>query len=147
MSPNQFEHSIKINASATVVERCITELALMHQWLNPALKCEPVGEWSTDAGSRSRFIIQIPVLAPALDSVVLERQPGLVVWGFEGFFHGRDTWECQPIAHGTLLLNRFEFEIPNPLIRWGFHTFAASWTKADMRSQLQRLKHVAERQH
>jgi len=68
----------------------------------------------------------------------------LVVWGFKGFFQGSDRWECQPIANGTLLLNRFEFQIPNPLVSWGFNTFAATWTKADMEAQLRRLKRIAE---
>ncbi len=148
MSPSQvFEQSIQINATAAVVERCIADRALMHRWLNPALRCEPVGEWSTDVGSRSRFVIQIPLISPTLDSVVVERKPGVIVWGFKGFFQGRDRWECQPIAQGTRLLNRFEFEIPNPLIRWGFNTFAQAWTKEDMQAQLQRLKRVAEERY
>ncbi|HEY9796166.1 MAG TPA: SRPBCC family protein [Leptolyngbyaceae cyanobacterium] len=139
-----FEQSIQINASATIVERCITDQALMHRWLNPVLRCEPVGEWSTEVGSRSRFVIQIPLFQPTLNSVVVEREPGLVVWGFKGFFQGRDRWECQPRDKGTRLLNRFEFEIPNPLISWGFNTFAASWTQSDMKAQLRRLKRVAQ---
>ena len=112
MSPSQFEQSIQINASATVVERCITDRALMHRWLNPVLRCEPVGEWSTDVGSRSRFVIQIPIVKPTLQSVVLERQPGLIVWEFKGFFQGRDRWECQPVPEGTRLLNRFRVRNP-----------------------------------
>ncbi|MGB5959424.1 MAG: SRPBCC family protein [Coleofasciculaceae cyanobacterium] len=140
----QFEHSIQINASATVVERCFTEQILMHRWLNPALRCEAVGEWSTEVGSCSRFIIQIPLLQPTLNSVVVEREPGLVVWEFQGFFQGRDRWECQPSEQGTLLLNRFVFDVPNPLVSWGFNTFAASWTQSDMKAQLRRLKGVAE---
>lgn len=144
LSTQVFEQSIQINASATVVERCIIDRQLMHRWLNPALRCEPIGDWSTDIGSRSRFVIQIPVLAPNLNSVIIERAPGLIVWGFEGFFQGSDRWECQPLAQGTRLLNRFEFEIPNPIIRWGFHTFAERWTKEDMQAQLRRLKRVAE---
>lgn len=140
----QFEQSIQIHASATVVERCFTEQILMHRWLNPALRCEPVDEWSTEVGSRSRFVIQIPLLQPTLNSVVVEREPGLVVWEFEGFFRGRDRWECQPNEQGTLLLNRFVFEVPNPLVSWGFNTFAASWTQSDMKAQLRRLKSVAE---
>lgn len=148
MSPGQvFEQSIQINATATVVEHCITDRTLMHRWLNPALRCEPVREWSTDVGSRSRFVIQIPLFTPTLNSVVVERAPGLIVWGFEGFFQGRDRWECQPVAQGTRLINRFEFEIPNLIIRWGFNTFAASWTKDDMQAQLQRLKRVAEERY
>ncbi len=139
-----FENTIHINASATVVERCCTDLSLMQRWLHPALRCEPVGEWSAAAGSRSRFTIQIPLLRPTLDNVVSEREPGLIVWEFQGFFQGRDRWECQPSDQGTILLNRFEFEIPNPLVRWGFEQLAAPWTRQDMKAQLRRLKRVAE---
>lgn len=142
-----FEHSIQINASATVVEHCITDRLLMHKWLNPALRCQPVGDWSTEIGSRSRFVVQIPLIQPTLNSVVVERSPGLIVWQFSGFFQGRDRWECQPVDRGTCLLNRFEFQVPNPLISWGFNTFAASWTKADMQAQLRRLKRIAEQKN
>lgn len=147
MSSRQvFEQSIQIQASGTTVERCITDRQIMHQWLNPALRCYPVGDWNTDLGGRSRFIIQIPIIKPTLESIVLEREPGLIVWGFNGFFQGCDRWECQPQTQGTRLLNRFEFEIANPLIAFGFNWLAASWTKADMEAQLRRLKTVAEAQ-
>ncbi|NJR68769.1 MAG: SRPBCC family protein [Synechococcales cyanobacterium CRU_2_2] len=142
---NSFENSILIRATATRVERCFTEQALMRHWLNPALSCEPVGDWSTAVGSQMQFRIRLPLWQPALLSTVLERQPGLVVWGFEGFFEGRDRWQCDPEDEGTRLLNRFEFEIPNPLIQFGFKTFAATWTQVDMAAQLRRLKQVAER--
>ncbi len=139
-----FEQSVEINATSAVVEQCITDRILMHRWLNPALCCEPIGDWSTDVGSKSRFIIQIPVIKPTLISTVVERQPGLVVWEFEGFFKGSDRWQCEPIENGTRLINRFEFEIPNPLVSWGFKTFAEKLTKQDMQAQLRRLKGVAE---
>lgn len=142
-----FEQSIQIAASATVVDRCITELDLMQRWLNPLLKCEPIGEWRTSVGSQSRFVIKIPRIEPTLKNVVLVREPGLIVWGFEGFFRGKDRWECQPIERGTRLLNRFEFTIPNRAIAWGFNRFAVDWTKADMQAQLRRLKRVAEELH
>jgi hypothetical protein len=142
-----FEQSVVIHTSIPIVERCFTDLERMHQWLNPALRCEPIGPWSTAVGSRSRFIIQIPGIQPTLLSTVVERAPGLVVWEFDGFFQGRDRWECQPQDETmTRLVNRFEFEIPNPLVRFGFNTFAASWTRRDMQAQLQRLKQVAEGQ-
>lgn len=139
-----FEQSIHINASATAVEQCFTNLELMHRWLNPALRCEAIEEWSTVLGSRSRFVIQIPLLRPTLRNVVVEREPGLVVWEFSGFFSGRDRWECRPSEDGTLLINRFEFSIPNPLVRYGFNLLAASWTRQDMQAQIRRLKAVAE---
>lgn len=118
----------------------------MHRWLNPSLRCEPLGDrWDTSLGAQSRFVIQIPFIQPCLISTVIEREPGLIVWGFEGFFRGRDRWECQPQSGSTLLINCFEFEIPNPLVAFGFDRFAATWTKTDMETQLQRLKSVAER--
>jgi hypothetical protein len=144
--PRFYEQSIQIRAAATTVEQVITELDLMHRWLNPALRCEALGDrWSTDLHAKSRFRIQIPILNPSLISTVVEREPGLIVWGFEGFFTGRDRWECQPESQGTCLLNRFEFEISNPLIAFGFDRFAAQWTQTDMQNQLQRIKNVAER--
>ncbi len=139
-----FEQSIQIHASATAVELCLTDLELMHRWLNPVLRCEPIGKWSTDLGSLSRFTIKIPLLQPTLRSSVIAREPGLIVWQFDGFFQGRDRWECQPSEIGTKLVNRFEFEIPNPIVSWGFQNFAANWTKDDMKTQLRRLKRVAE---
>lgn len=139
-----FEQSVEINATSAIVEQCITDRVLMHRWLNPALCCEPIGDWSTDVGSKSRFIIQIPVIKPTLISTVVQREPGLVVWAFDGYFKGRDRWECQPINNATRLVNRFEFEIPNSIIAWGFKTFALKLTKNDMEAQLRRLKCVAE---
>ena len=140
-----YQHSIFIRTSSTTVERCFTDQGLMHRWLNPALSCEPVGEWRTTLGSEFDFRLKVPLLAPSLHAVVVERSPGLVVWGFDGFFKGCDRWECQPEVNGTTLLNRFEFTIPNPLVSFGFQQFAAKWTKQDMEKQLQRLKQVAER--
>jgi hypothetical protein len=143
--PTVYEQSIFIRANATAVERCFTEQKLMHQWLNPALVCEPVGDWRTTVGSEFDFWLKVPLLKPTLHSTVIEREPGLVVWGFDGFFTGCDRWQCLPEGNGTRLLNRFEFTIANPLISFGFKQFAAKWTQQDMESQLQRLKQVAER--
>jgi Polyketide cyclase / dehydrase and lipid transport len=139
------ENQIEIQAISTNVERCLAELDLLHRWLNPLLRCHgEEGVWSTSVGAIGYFTLQVPILLPTLQSTVVEREPGLIVWGFDGFFVGRDRWECQPIATGTRLINRFEFEIPNPLIEFGFDRFAAAWTQADMQAQLRRFKQVAE---
>jgi hypothetical protein len=140
-----FEHSVRIKADADVVDCCITEQFLMAQWLNPFLSCESIGPWSVDVGSRFRFRLNVPMLRPALDCVVKERGPGLVEWEFSGFFVGTDRWECFAQEDGTLLVNRFCFEIPNALVQIGFNLFAANLTRQDMMAQLQRLKTVAEK--
>lgn len=142
-----FEQSVYIEAPIAIVDHTITDQTLMHQWLNPLLKCEPIGEWSSQVGSQTRFTIRIPFLYPTLHSQVIERREGLVVWAFAGFFQGCDRWQCQPEISGTRLINQFEFCIENPLIAIGFQTFAAKLTRRDMQSQLQRLKQVAESQY
>ncbi|HEY9827082.1 MAG TPA: SRPBCC family protein [Stenomitos sp.] len=145
MHPNRvFEQSIDIQADLQRVDQTITERDLMHRWLNPALRCEAIGAWSTAIGAECLFVIQIPFWKPTLRSRVIERRLGLVVWEFDGFFQGCDRWECQPEADRIRLTNRFEFTIPSPIIATGFNIFAAHWTRRDMQSQLIRLKAVAE---
>ena len=121
----------------------------MQQGRIAALVWVPGGGWQSREGSEFDIRLQVPLLKPTLRAVGVERQPGLVVWAFDGFFRGRDRWEAQPEVGGntpcTTLLNRFEFTIPNPLVSFGFQQFAAGWTKRDMQAQLQRLKQVAER--
>lgn len=143
-----FIQSIDIAASPEQVERTFTELDLMQRWLNPMLVCLPVGQWSTDVGSQSQFVVKVPIVALVLENQVIDRGPGLVVWAFNGFFRGIDRWECHKIetdiSTQTRLTNRFSFDIPDPLIRFGFNTFAKQLTARDMTDQLQRLKVVAE---
>ena len=139
-----FTQSIDIAASPEQVERTFTELDLMQRWLNPMLVCLPVGQWSTDVGSQSQFVVKVPIGSLALENQVIDRGPGLVVWSFDGFFRGVDRWECHKIDAGTCLTNSFSFDVPNPLIRFGFNTFAKRLTARDMTDQLQRLKVVAE---
>ena len=139
-----FTQSIDIAATPEQVEQTFTELGLMQRWLNPMLVCTPVGPWSTDVGSRSQFVVKVPIATLVLENRVIDRAPGLVVWEFDGFFRGIDRWECHKINTGTRLTNSFSFDIPNPLIRFGFNTFAKRLTARDMTDQLQRLKTVAE---
>ncbi|WP_044259999.1 SRPBCC family protein [Richelia intracellularis] len=139
-----FTQSIEIQADLEVVENCITDINLIQHWLNPVLCCEPLDKWSMDLGNQAKFIIKIPIIMPTLLSTIVVREAGLLVWEFSGFFTGRDHWEYQTIINGTLLLNRFEFQIPNPLVFWGFNAFARGLTRTDMQVQLQRIKIIAE---
>lgn len=143
MKNQVFQQSIWIPASVAVVDQTIVNPKSMRQWLNPALECEALGDWNDQLGGIFRFSLRLPLWRPTLLAEVVERQPGLVVWEFTGFFQGRDRWECHPEGNGTRLLNRFEFAIANPLVAFGFQTFAAPWTRQDMQAQLKRLKQVA----
>ncbi|MEM9568689.1 MAG: SRPBCC family protein [Cyanobacteria bacterium P01_E01_bin.34] len=144
MTERQFTQSIDIAAPADIVDRCIVSEDTMAIWLNPMLRCEAVGPWSTEVGSRFRFTLKTPLLTPHLDCVVQERRSGLVVWSFQGFFTGTDRWDCRENDGSTQLLNQFTFQIPNPLVRIGFDLVAARLTQRDMQAQLVRIKALAE---
>jgi hypothetical protein len=139
-----FSQSIQIAAPPSAVERCFTQLKTMHRWLNPVLRVQPQEIWSTELGSSCEFLLQLPLIQPRLHCQVFERDQGLIVWAFKGFFTGYDTWRWYPNEGGCQLENCFQFEIPNPLVQVGFDLFAARLTQVDMRRQLERLKQVAE---
>ena len=146
MTQHHFQQSIEINATPEQVERCFTDHGMMHRWLNPALRCDPVGEsWQVTVGAKSRFVLNIPVLEPCLMNEVVVREPQTIVWRFSGFFVGTDRWQWHSLGDDrTYLDNTFTCTIPNPFVSFGFRTIAAAWTRRDMRQQLQRLKQVAE---
>lgn len=141
MAKQVLEQSIQINASAVVVDRCITELDLQRRWQSGS--CEPVGEWSVAVGSYSRLTLKTPWFQFSLNRTVAVREPGLVVWSFNGLITGRDRWECRPRAIGTLVVNRWELQA-NPAISWGWQFLNRKWTNDEMAAQLMRLKYVAE---
>ena len=64
MTERQFTQSVDIAAPVDVVDRCIVSKDMMAMWLNPMLKCEAIGTWSTEIGSRFRFTLKIPFLSP-----------------------------------------------------------------------------------
>ncbi len=144
MAKQVLEQSIQINASAVMVDRCITALDLQRRWRNGS--CEAIGEWSVAVGSYSRLIIKMPLFQFSLSRIVVIREPGLVVWGFNGLLTGRDRWECRPNERGTLVVNRWEIQASNA-IGWGWQRFNRKWTTDEMAAQLVRLKYVAEELH
>lgn len=161
-----YTQSVVIEADLAQVDRCLTDPDLMGRWLNPLLRCEAIGSWSDQVGSRFRFRVGIPLWQPSLDCVICSRgiEPDTrwIEWGFEGFFVGSDLWRMMPfqaqdnqdstnqnrIHHQSKpvieLVNRFQFGIPHPVVNWGFQVAAAGLTQRDMQAQLQRLKQVAE---
>jgi Polyketide cyclase / dehydrase and lipid transport len=144
MAKQVLEQSIQINASAVVVDRCVTDPSLQRQWLGS--NYEPMGNGSVAVGSYSRLAINLPLFHFTLSRIVIVREPGLVVWGFDGFITGRELWECRPHERGTLLVNRWELQTSN-LIGWGWHRFARQQLTDEIVTQLTRLKYVAEEIH
>ncbi len=144
MAKQIWEQSIQVDASAVVVDRCITELALQQRWRSG--RSEPIDNWSVAVGSYSRWLLPLPWWQLSLGRIVVIREPGLVVWGFDGLITGRDRWECCPSEQGTLVINRWEIQT-NSFIGWGWQRWNRNWINDQMVTQLMRLKYVAEELH
>jgi hypothetical protein len=140
----RWEKSIQIKASATVVDRCLTELALIQRWRSGLVTCAARGEWSTSLGSPSRLRLENSLWPLTLGQIVVQREPGLIVWEFSGGLRGTDGWECQPATNGTRLVNCWEWRAANGWINWWWRSFGAQAIADDIDAQLMRIKYVAE---
>jgi Polyketide cyclase / dehydrase and lipid transport len=138
------QKSIYIKASATVVDRCLTELELIHRWRNGLVTCEALGEWLLSPGSRSRLRLENSLWPIVLRNNLVRREPGLVRWEFQGLLRGFDQWECQPAAAGTQLVNRWQWQAANGWLDWWWRNFGARAIEDDIEAQLMRIKYVAE---
>jgi hypothetical protein len=144
MSKEPWERSIQINASALIVDRCLTELDLIQRWRNSLVLTLPIGDWSVAEGSRSRLFLQFSLLPITLRNVVVRREPGLIVWKFTGWLQGYDRWECQPTDRGTRLVNCWEGQMGNRWLDWWWKYFGERAWADDREAQLMRIKYVAE---
>jgi Polyketide cyclase / dehydrase and lipid transport len=147
MTKGLWENAIQINASATLVERCLTELALIQRWRNGLVIMMPIDDWSTVEGSRSRLLLQSSLLPVTLRNRVVHREPGLIVWEFTGWLRGKDCWECLPTDQGTKLVNRWGWQVNNPWLNWWWRYVGSRALKDDIEAQLMRIKYVAEELH
>ncbi len=143
------ENEIRVAAPPLTAETYLLDPEKLHRWINPLFRFEPVGESGTTAGSRFRFVLQIPPIHPALEYEIAEHSfdptpdaPTVctVVYRFTGFMEGRDTWTFTAEGDGTRVWNRFEYDVPNPLVRLGWQILAEPFTVRDMREQMERLR-------
>lgn len=141
MGRQSWEQTIQIQASAVLVDRCLSELPLIHRWLGAAW--EPIGTWDLAVGSGSRQLVSVGGWQIKLSRIVLIREPGLVVWGLSGFLTGREYWECQPNEHGTLLIHRWELQFSS-VSGWGWSTWLGQRIQEARSEHLQQLKFLAE---
>jgi hypothetical protein len=139
-----YERSIQIEATATAVERCFTELDLVSQWLTPMFRCEAIGNWEAAVGNRCHLTIVSRFLRLGTIARVIVREPGSIVWQFEGALRGIDRWECEPNSEGTRLIHSREMTFSNPIFAWLFDRLFLSSTEHQNKVQISRLKAVAE---
>ncbi|MGB9633395.1 MAG: SRPBCC family protein [Chloroflexaceae bacterium] len=141
------EEFVVVEAPLERVEAVMTERALMTRWMSPAVRFEPLETWSFEQGARWR--LTLTGLGRALEAhyVVHDRQPGLVLWAFNGFWEGFDAWHWRPFqghAGRTLIQNRIEYNLSIPILDVLWPATVGPLMGWDAKVQMRRLKSVCE---
>lgn len=141
------EEFVVVAAPLAQVERVMTEQPLMLRWMSPAVRFEPLEGWSFARGARWR--LTLTGLGRVLEAsyIVYDRQPGLILWAFDGFWEGFDAWHWRPYQDNlkhTLIQNRIEYNLRIPIIDLLWPATVGPLMGWDARVQMRRLKRVCE---
>ncbi|MCG8353128.1 MAG: SRPBCC family protein [Chloroflexales bacterium] len=148
MSMHLQEEFVIVNTPMQRVEAVMTERNLMELWMSPAVRFEPLDDWRFATGDRWRMTLTGVGDLLHADYVVHDRQPGLVLWAFNGFWEGFDAWRWLPDSDApaaqTIIQNRIEYEIRIPGLDLLWPVTVGPLMGWDARVQMQRLKRVCE---
>ncbi|NJP07861.1 MAG: SRPBCC family protein [Chloroflexaceae bacterium] len=144
------EEFVVVHAPMDVVDRVITERNLMMRWASPSVRFDPLDGWRFDEGAPWKLTLTgLGDVMPA-DYVVHAREPGLILWAYNGFWEGFDAWHWFPASndpHGpTIIQNRLEYELRSPLLPLFWRFTLVPFMKWDAEVQMQRLKRVCEQE-
>ncbi len=137
------EEYVSIQAAPAVVERHLTERALVEKWLSPLVDMELItGECMAE---RSTYRLRLKTLAllPIATYTLVARDANSIKWEFDGFWQGVDLWIWSGDSSRTVVQNRIEYKMPNPwlhVLLYGLVFFI----QVDMRVQMAQLKRAIE---
>ena len=137
------EEWASINTTPAVVERYLTEPALLDQWRSALVVLEPLQGDLMALGSVHKLRLKSLALAGATYTVT-ERDGGKLLLAIDGLWQGTELWRWFPDGARTVVQNRVEYEVPDPSLRvfvLGIGRFLADF---DMRIQLDRLRQLIE---
>ncbi|NJM08133.1 SRPBCC family protein [Candidatus Gracilibacteria bacterium] len=141
------EEFIVVSATLVQVDAAMTERALMQRWMSPAVQFAPQhGNWSFAEGTRWQLTLSGLGDLLRAEYVVQERQPGLILWAFDGFWQGFDAWHWfAASAPGQVIIqNRIEYDLRVPGLAAIWPLTVGPLMGWDARTQMQRLKEVCE---
>jgi hypothetical protein len=142
------EEFVVVDAGMDRVEQVMTEQRLMQSWMSSAVQFAPTeGPWSLAQGTR--WQLGLTGLGRLLEAnyIVYQRQPGLIIWAFDGFWEGLDAWKWMPYQHNTaqtLIQNRIEYDLKIPALDLIWPATIGPLMGWDAKVQMRRLKHVCE---
>ncbi len=137
------EEFVSIQATPDVVERYLTEVALLDQWRSSLVILEPLEGDLMALNSKHRMRVKPLALTGAIYTVS-ERDKNHILLTIEGPWQGTELWRWFADGPRTLVLNRVEYEVPNEALRTFVVGFGTFFSRLDMRLQLLRLQQLIE---
>lgn len=137
------EEFISIKTTPDVVERYLTDPALLDQWRSPLIMLEPLEGDLMSIGSLHRMRLKTLAMAGA-SYTVTERDSGHILMTMDGLWNGTDLWRWYADGDRTVVQNRVEYEVPDPTLRVFAMGFGQLFASLDMRVQMIRLRELIE---
>jgi hypothetical protein len=137
------EEWVSITTTPDVVERHLTDPALMAQWRSPLVQLDPLEGDLFTLGSIHKMRLKSLGLNGA-DYTVTERDGEHILMTISGMWEGTELWRWFSDGNRVVVQNRVEYEVPNESLRvfvLGIGRFVAD---LDMRVQLFRLRELIE---
>ncbi len=137
------EEWVSIKTTPEVVERHLSDPALMTQWRSPLVQLQPLEGNLMDLGSTHTMRLVSLGLAGA-DYAVTERDREHILMRISGMWEGTELWRWFADGPRVVVQNRVEYEVANQGLRVfviGLGRFLANF---DMRIQLFRLRELIE---
>ncbi|HMQ32193.1 MAG TPA: SRPBCC family protein [Chloroflexaceae bacterium] len=137
------EEWVSITTTPDVVERYLTDPALMAQWRSPLVQLDPLEGDLMTLGSVHKMRLKSLGMAGA-EYTVAERDHEHILLTISGLWEGRELWRWFADGPRVVVQNRVEYEVPNESLRVfvvGIGRFVAD---LDMRVQLFRLRELIE---
>lgn len=139
------EAFISIQGSPSDVERSLTDRAIVHEWLSPLFQMELLeGEWMA-VGSIYQLRFKTLFLLPVVTYTLVERGESHLRLDFRGVWRGSDRWHWFADGPRTIVQNRVEYELSDPVMRSLLNVFFVIFGQLDMQVQMMRLQKVIEK--
>ncbi|MEI6179732.1 MAG: SRPBCC family protein [Chloroflexales bacterium] len=138
------EQFISINTTPEVVEKHLTDAALLPQWRSPLLMLENQQGTLMALGSKYTARLLTLFLATGADYTVAERDKSHILLRIDGLWVGKELWRWWADGSRTVLQNRVEYDVPNVALSVFVGGLVRPVAELDMGLQLIKLRTLIE---
>lgn len=138
------EQFVSINTTPDVVEKHLTDLALLAQWRSPLVVFENQQGTYLALGSKYTMRLVTLLVTAAAEYTVTERDSGRIQLSIDGMWIGNELWRWWADGPRTIVQNRVEYDVPNLAMSLVVGGLVRPFAELDMGIQLAKLRSLIE---